>query len=139
MIATIDSFTIPAATPPAPLPLRILHVNDMHARIEPADSNFNLATPATYGIAYGGLARLATHVAAARSQAASAGQDVLVLHAGDQYQGTPWHAVYTRVGNHTPIWEMLNPIAFDAMVGAPRWRPCKGMLHPSVLLTSSCC
>lgn len=100
-----------------PMPLRILHINDPHARIEPADSNFNLAAPASYSSSYGGVARIAGYVAAARAQAAAAGQDILVLHGGDQYQGTPWHSVYTRPGNHTPMWNMLNPIGFDAMVG----------------------
>jgi hypothetical protein len=127
--ALVDDFTIPAATltaatppssPPPPASpearLRILHVNDVHARIEPADSNFNLATPATYASAYGGLARIGGYAAAARAEAAAAGQDVLVLHAGDQYTGTPWHSVYTNAGNHTPILDMFNPIGFDAMV-----------------------
>ena len=63
--------------------LRIVHINDIHARIDPADSSFNPVAPAKYPSAYGGLARLGGYVAAARSQAAAAGQDILVLHAGE--------------------------------------------------------
>lgn len=64
-------------TPPRPHPL-----THPGCSIEPADSSFNLVDPSKYNTSFGGLARIAAYVAAARSQAAAAGQDILVLHAG---------------------------------------------------------
>ena len=51
-------------------------------RIEPADTNFNLANPDKYNGSYGGLPRMAGYIARARTEAAAAQQDILVLHAG---------------------------------------------------------
>ena len=52
-------------------------------RIEPADANFNLASPDKYNGSYGGLPRMADYIARARTEAAAAQQDILVLHAGE--------------------------------------------------------
>ena len=118
-----NTTTSPLCSTPTPTPtkstlgLRIVHINDPHARIDPADSNFNLVSPANYYKAYGGLARMATYIAQARADAAAAGQDILVLHGGDQYTGTPWDSIYTQKNNFT-IAQMLNMIGFDAMVRA---------------------
>ena len=125
-----------ASTNPATsvVDLRILHVNDMHARwagfpsvssasqlskhslpphpgtaaplalprrrcsadapslmcrVEPTDSSYNPVDPSKYASSYGGLARLAGFVKAARGEAVAAAADILVLHAGDQYTGGP--------------------------------------------------
>ena len=51
-------------------------------RIEPADSSFNLLAPEKYATGFGGMARIAAYAGKARSEAAAAGQDILVLHAG---------------------------------------------------------
>lgn len=57
--------------------------------IEPADSSFNLVDPSKYNSSFGGLARLASYVAAARAEAAAAGQDIMVLHAGKRHWAVP--------------------------------------------------
>ena len=68
-------------------------------RIEPSDANFNLANPDKYNGSYGGLPRLAGYIARARTEAAAAQQDILVLHAGglgwqrgvaDRLKGRVW-------------------------------------------------
>lgn len=62
---------------------RVCHVMAWAAcRIEPADANFNLASPDKYNGSYGGLPRMAGYIARARIEAAAAQQDILVLHAG---------------------------------------------------------
>ncbi|PSC67806.1 multifunctional 2, 3 -cyclic-nucleotide 2 -phosphodiesterase 5 -nucleotidase 3 -nucleotidase [Micractinium conductrix] len=105
-----------ASTNPATsvVDLRILHVNDMHARVEPTDSSYNPVDPSKYASSYGGLARLAGFVKAARGEAVAAAADILVLHAGDQYTGTAWDTHYTRNGNFS-VAEVLNSVGFDAM------------------------
>jgi hypothetical protein len=48
---------------------------------------------------FGGFPRQATAVNAARAAAAQRGVDTLVLHAGDQFTGSIWDAVYTKNGD----------------------------------------
>lgn len=63
-------------------PLRILHTNDLHSRLEPWVS--------TSGDTVGGFARLATLI-----DRESAGHPhVLVLDAGDLFQGTPYYNTF---------------------------------------------
>ena len=72
--------------PPAPpaaknFQLQILHINDNHGRFEPADRSFGPCTdPAA---CFGGFARQATAIKAAKAAAAANGIDTLVLHAGE--------------------------------------------------------
>ncbi|PSC75913.1 5 -nucleotidase isoform B [Micractinium conductrix] len=90
--------------------LDILHLNDNHARFDPADANFG--TQCSGGAAdacFGGMARLATALDDARAAAAARGADTLVLHAGDQLTGTLWDSIYTRNGTQIApdLLEML--------------------------------
>lgn len=73
--ATLSPPTHPSGWPPPNPPIP-------PCSIEPADSSFNLVDPSKYNTSFGGLARVAAYVAAARVEAAAAGQDILVLHAG---------------------------------------------------------
>jgi 2',3'-cyclic-nucleotide 2'-phosphodiesterase (5'-nucleotidase family) len=74
------ALALAAAAAEAVVPLRILHVNDNHARFEPATTTFGPCTnPA---LCFGGFPRMAAAVKAARAAATAAGQDILVLHAG---------------------------------------------------------
>jgi 5'-nucleotidase len=74
--------------------LTILHLNDFHSRHEPVDGRA-LACRPNAADCYGGAARLATALARARSAAEAAGRTVLLVDAGDQFQGslfyTAWH------------------------------------------------
>eukprot|EP00898_Chlorokybus_atmophyticus_P002513 jgi/Chlat1/3262/Chrsp22S03523 len=71
----------------------IVHINDVHARIEQADSAANAcpAASADAGLCYGGYARL---VQQAKDITAAATEPVLVLDAGDQFTGTLWSIAY---------------------------------------------
>ncbi len=75
--------------------LTILHVNDIHSRHEPVDNRALTCKPGARPDCYGGTARLATALFAERDAARAAGREVMLLDAGDQFQGslyyTAWH------------------------------------------------
>ena len=80
-----------AADPTIVFTLRILHVNDHHAHIEPiVETNF------TPNRNHGGVSRRQTYIKAARAAAAAAGATtgLLVLDAGDVFQGTLYYNQY---------------------------------------------
>ena len=95
--------------------LTILHMNDFHSRHEPVDARALMCAPGRPAC-YGGAAHLATAIAQQRAAAEADGRQVLLLDAGDQFQGslffTAWkgevelavmHALGTAamaVGNH---------------------------------------
>ena len=99
-----------AAPVAAEFRLTILHVNDLHSRIEPINRFGSTCAPEddAAGACFGGVARLATAVAA-RREAADA--PVLLLDAGDQFQGSLFHTTYKG----RAAAEFMNRIGFDAM------------------------
>ena len=64
--------------------LTVLHTNDQHSRIEPFDSSYSRNPN------QGGFARRATLIQQIRSQE----KNVLLLDAGDIFQGTPYYNFY---------------------------------------------
>lgn len=91
--------------------LHIIHINDLHSRIEPI-SRFDGTCGSEdndAGECFGGVARVATQINALREQLE--GQNYIVLDAGDQYQGS---LMYTTYKGDVEI-EMMNKIGFDAM------------------------
>jgi 2',3'-cyclic-nucleotide 2'-phosphodiesterase (5'-nucleotidase family) len=80
--------------------LRILHTNDMHARLLP------FATSA--GDTLGGMARLATLVARERAGRPA----TLLLNAGDIFQGTPFYNFFKGEAE----FRVASAIGFNAMV-----------------------
>jgi len=93
--------------------LHILHINDMHSRIEHV-SRFDSTCGGSaleQGNCFGGSARLATAIRARRAELSEQGVPVLTLDAGDQSQGTLF---YTTYQGRAEI-EMMNLIGFDAM------------------------
>ncbi|EFN56515.1 hypothetical protein CHLNCDRAFT_144120 [Chlorella variabilis] len=71
----------------------------MLALYDPADTNFGTQCEGDkVDACFGGFAKQATVIDEARQAAAARGVDTLVLHAGDQYTGTLWDAVYTKEG-----------------------------------------
>ncbi|WP_414897519.1 bifunctional metallophosphatase/5'-nucleotidase [Rhodovulum sp. YEN HP10] len=98
-----------AGTAQADIALTLLHTNDVHARLEPiseydsgCSEEDNLA-----GACFGGTARLATAIAAARAE----GRPTLLFDAGDQFQGTLFYSYYKGKA----AAEMLNRLGYDAM------------------------
>ncbi|SDZ96908.1 bifunctional metallophosphatase/5'-nucleotidase [Rubrimonas cliftonensis] len=91
--------------------LHILHINDLHSRIEPITkfgSTCDAETDAK-GDCFGGVARVAAKIAELR--AALAGQPVLMLDAGDQFQGSLFYTTYKGAAEA----EFMATIGFDAM------------------------
>lgn len=74
--------------------LNILHINDFHSRFGPitgTDSNCDAETDAA-GECFGGVARLKTAIDAKRAELA--GQNVVLVDAGDQFQGSLFYTQY---------------------------------------------
>lgn len=91
----------------------ILHINDMHSRIDHvAASDGTCGGRALEEMrCIGGSARLATAIRARRAELQQAGVPVLTLDAGDQSQGTLFYTTYAGKAEV----EMMNMIGFDAM------------------------
>lgn len=93
--------------------LHILHINDFHSRIEAInafDSTCDADADAK-GECFGGVARVAAKIKRLRDELKSDGQNVVVLDAGDQYQGSLFYTTYK--GADTV--EFMRAIGFDAM------------------------
>ncbi len=91
--------------------LHILHINDLHSRIEPV-SRFDGTCSVTQdqaGECFGGVARLKTYLDAKRAELA--GENVITLDAGDQFQGSLMYTTYKGAVEA----EMMEAIGFDAM------------------------
>ncbi|XP_061063309.1 5'-nucleotidase isoform X1 [Eubalaena glacialis] len=85
--------------------LTILHTNDVHSRLEQTSEDSGKCVNASRCV--GGVARLATKV----RQIRRAEPHVLLLDAGDQYQGTIWFTVYKGV----EVVHFMNALGYDAM------------------------
>ncbi|MCL7463452.1 bifunctional metallophosphatase/5'-nucleotidase [Phaeovulum sp. NW3] len=93
--------------------LHVLHINDLHSRIESigrTDSTCNAEGEAK-GECFGGIARVATKINELRDGLTAAGENVIVLDAGDQFQGSLFYTTYKGV----EVAEFMNRIGFDAM------------------------
>lgn len=91
--------------------LNILHINDFHSRFGPitdTDSNCDAETDAA-GECFGGIARLKTAITDRR--AALEGQNVVLLDAGDQFQGSLFYTQYRS----EIIAEFANDLGIEVM------------------------
>jgi 5'-nucleotidase/UDP-sugar diphosphatase len=91
--------------------LNILHINDWHSRIE-SNNRYESTCSAeeeTKGECIGGAARLITAIAQERKKLE--GQNVLLLDAGDNFQGSLFYTTYKGKTEG----EFLNQMKFDAM------------------------
>jgi len=86
-----------------PLPLTILHFNDLHGQLEPVEDRASGAT-------LGGIARLAGTVRAIRAE--DPHRPVIVLFAGDLLQGTVTSTVFLGL----PDVGFLGEVGVDAVV-----------------------
>lgn len=90
--------------------LTVLHTNDVHARFEESTSHGSScpASLASKGQCYGGIARRLTKIQELRSS----WPNLLLLDAGDQFQGTLWF--YVHKGKAAAYF--MNKLKYDAMV-----------------------
>jgi len=113
LLAGTAVLALGAGTAQADFTLHVLHVNDFHSRIEPVnafDSTCDAETEAK-GECFGGAARLFAKVNELRDAIRAAGGNVVVLDAGDQFQGS---LMYTTYKGEVEA-EMMERIGFDAM------------------------
>ncbi len=102
-----------AAPAAADTTLHLLHINDLHSRIQPInrfDSTCGAEDDAA-GECFGGVARVATAINTLRGELEAAGENVLVLDAGDQFQGS---LMYTTYKGDVEA-EFMEAIGFDVM------------------------
>ncbi|XP_038161273.1 snake venom 5'-nucleotidase-like [Cyprinodon tularosa] len=91
----------------ADLNLVLLHTNDVHARVEETSVHSGKCSGKA-GECFGGVARRATMIQRIRSQ----NKNVLLLDAGDQFQGTVWFSYYKGA----EAAHFMNRLRYDAMV-----------------------
>ncbi|MFV9506001.1 MAG: 5'-nucleotidase C-terminal domain-containing protein [Oscillochloridaceae bacterium umkhey_bin13] len=93
----------------APIDLTILHTNDFHARVDQYNRNGAIcsAANATAGLCIGGVPRLSTVVSEVRNTT----DNVLLLDAGDQFQGTLFYNLFKS----DVLTTTMNYLGYDAM------------------------
>jgi 5'-nucleotidase len=110
-LTSAAALAVTAGMAAADYKLHIVHINDLHSRVEPIskyDSTCRAEDNAE-GKCFGGYARVATKIAELREELA--GENLIVLDAGDQYQGS---LMYTTYKGDVEI-EMAEKVGFDAM------------------------
>ncbi|MEM6277281.1 MAG: bifunctional metallophosphatase/5'-nucleotidase [Pseudomonadota bacterium] len=110
-LATASAIALMGSSAAADFTLNIVHINDLHSRIQPInrfDSTCNAEDDAA-GECFGGVARVKTMIDGIRAELD--GQNVIVVDAGDQFQGSPFFTTYAGEA----AAEFMNVIGFDAM------------------------
>ncbi|MEM1431282.1 MAG: bifunctional metallophosphatase/5'-nucleotidase [Pseudomonadota bacterium] len=111
ILTTSAAVALSAGMASAEYTLHILHINDLHSRIEPInrfDSTCSAEDDAA-GECFGGVARVKTLLDQKRAELAD--ENVLVLDAGDQFQGSLFFTTYQG----SAAAEFMNAMGFDAM------------------------
>lgn len=93
--------------------LTILHINDLHSRIEPItkyDGTCGAEDDAA-GECFGGVARIKTYLDQRQRALRTDGENVITLDAGDQFQGSLFYSTYKGKA----AAEFMNQMGFDAM------------------------
>ncbi|WP_170329407.1 bifunctional metallophosphatase/5'-nucleotidase [Ruegeria arenilitoris] len=110
-LASVAVLGLTAGMAAAEYKLTILHTNDLHSRIESInkyDSTCDAEDEAE-GKCFGGVARLKTMVDTKRDELAD--QNVLLLDAGDPFQGSLFYTTYKGAAEA----EFMEAIGYDAM------------------------
>ena len=113
LLGTAAVMAITAGAAQADYTLHVLHINDFHSRIEAVnafDSTCS-AEDAAENKCFGGIARVATKVRELRESLTAAGENVIFLDAGDQFQGSLMFTTYKGAVEA----EFLEQIRPDAM------------------------
>ncbi|MTH97650.1 bifunctional UDP-sugar hydrolase/5'-nucleotidase [Roseibium sp. RKSG952] len=111
--AVLAASTMLSSTAFADYSLTILHLNDLHSRIESInkyDSTCNAEGEAE-GKCFGGIARVKTMLDERRDALSNEGKDYLVVDAGDQFQGSLFYTTYKGAA----AVEFMNGLGVDVM------------------------
>ncbi|XP_029451350.1 5'-nucleotidase [Rhinatrema bivittatum] len=87
--------------------LTLLHTNDVHARVEQTSRDSGKCAPSSLPDCYGGVARRLSKVREVRARRSH----VLLLDAGDQYEGTVWFNYFKG----EEAVHFMNYLHYDAM------------------------
>jgi 5'-nucleotidase len=113
LLASVAALALTTGTASADYTLHVLHINDFHSRLEPInrfDSTCSAQDDAD-GKCFGGAARLYTMINTLRDELRAAGENVIVVDAGDQFQGSLMYTTYKGAAEA----EMMEKIGFDVM------------------------
>ncbi len=113
LLGSVGALALTAGMAQADYTLHVLHINDLHSRIESVnkyDSTCNAEGEAK-GECFGGVARVYTKINELRDKIKAEGGNVIVLDAGDQFQGSLMYTTYKGAVEA----EMMEKIGFDAM------------------------
>ncbi|MEK1886302.1 MAG: 5'-nucleotidase C-terminal domain-containing protein [Phyllobacterium sp.] len=112
LIAT-SALGLSAGAAMADYTLNILHINDLHSRIEPINKYDSTCSAEEEGKneCFGGIARVKAKIDERRADLSKDGGNVIVLDAGDEFQGSLFYTTYK--GDDTA--EFMNQMGFDAM------------------------
>lgn len=110
---SVSAITLSAGAALADYELNILHINDFHSRIESINKFDSTCSAEEEGKneCFGGAARLLTAINQTRDALKAQGKNVLMLNAGDNFQGSLFYTTYKG----TVEAEVLNAMKFDAM------------------------
>lgn len=109
-LALTAGFAAPAQ---AEFTLNILHINDFHSRFESitgSDSTCDAEGEAA-GECFGGIGRLKTAIDQRRSELEGSGAPVVLLSAGDEFQGSLFYSHYKS----EIVADFMNDMGFDAV------------------------
>ena len=112
-LCSVAALAVSAGAASADFTLHVLHINDFHSRIEQInrfDSTCG-GTDVEENKCFGGVARVATKINELRDSLRAAGQNVIVLDTGDQFQGSLFYTTYKGAAEA----EFMEKIGFDAM------------------------
>lgn len=113
LFLTSAGLALMAGAAQADYTLHVIHINDLHSRIEAVnafDSTCS-AEDAAENKCFGGVARVATKINELRDKISAEGGNVIVLDAGDQFQGSLFYTTYKGAAEA----EFMEAIGFDAM------------------------
>lgn len=109
----VSAFALSAGAASAEYTLNILHINDLHSRIEPINRFDSTCSPEddAKGECFGGIARIKAKLDERRSKLEATGQNVIAVDAGDQFQGSLFYTTYKGKA----AAEFVNVLGLDAM------------------------
>ncbi|MCO6391930.1 LysM peptidoglycan-binding domain-containing protein [Aliihoeflea aestuarii] len=110
---SVSTLALSAGQSFADYTLSILHINDLHSRIQSINASDATCSDEdeTAGECFGGVARVATKINERRDAISGEGGNVIVLDAGDQFMGSLFYTTYKG----EDAVEFMNMIGFDAM------------------------
>ncbi|TRW96882.1 multifunctional 2',3'-cyclic-nucleotide 2'-phosphodiesterase/5'-nucleotidase/3'-nucleotidase [Paracoccus sp. M683] len=113
LLMAASAAALTAGTAQAETVLHILHTNDFHSRVESINAYDSTCDAETEGKGecFGGTARFVTKINELRKQFEDAGEPMILLDAGDQFQGSLFYTTYK--GKDTA--EFMNKLGYDAM------------------------